>query len=95
MNNTHDARRMNATVRYELTVWIDCEVDADDDPRDYVTLPERTRLERQVLAALRRIDGTVVDCEVMDTTITPAEEDPREPGDDDGQEYGDPRDARA
>jgi hypothetical protein len=85
---------MSATVRYELAVWIEVLVEDEDDPRDYVTPAEKSRLEREVLQHLRRVNGTLIDCEVMDTTITADPADPRERGDDDGVEYGDPRDAR-
>jgi hypothetical protein len=84
---------MSATVRYELSVWIEVPVEDGDDPRDYVTQPERSRLERSILRGWK-LDGDIVNIEVMDTTIIDDEHDPRERGDDDGVEYGDPRDAR-
>ena len=85
---------MNATARYELRITVDVPVNEDDDPRLYIAQDEKSRLERLVMHLLRKMDGDVVDIEVMDALIIPDEEDPRVKWDDDGQEYSDPRDAR-
>jgi hypothetical protein len=84
---------MSATIRFELRLEIDVPVDAGDDPRDWVTQQQKTQLEKEVLKHLKKkLYGEVTDIEVMDTTIIVPETDPREKGDDDGREYGDPRD---
>jgi hypothetical protein len=83
---------MSATIRFELRLEIDVPVDEGDDPRDYITQQEKSRLEREILALLRARRHDVTDIEVMDTTIIEPETDPRANGDDDGREYGDPRD---
>jgi hypothetical protein len=86
---------MSTTIRYELRITLDVAVDDGDDPRDYITQTEKSRLERMILQHLKKLDGDVEDIEVMDTTIVDDYcGDPREKGDDDGVEYGDPRDER-
>jgi hypothetical protein len=73
---------------------IDVPVTDGDDPREYITQAEKSRLERLVMHHMRKVEGDVTDIEVMDATIIPDEEAPRERGDDDGVEYSDPRDVR-
>ena len=86
---------MSATIRFELRLEVQLPVDAGDDPRDYITPGEQRRLERDILKQLKyRLAGEVVDIEVLETNILKADGNPREKGDDDGREYGDPRDER-
>ena len=84
---------MSATICFELRVEIEVPVEAGDDPRDYITQQEKSRIERNILRRWN-LDGDITDIEVVDATIVGEETDPREKGDDDGREYGDPRDAR-
>lgn len=79
---------MDQTMRFELRVTID--VPMEDGECSYTPLS----LEKHMLAVLRKVDGDVFDLEVMETSVIGDEPDPREKGDDDGREYGDPRDAR-
>jgi hypothetical protein len=65
---------MSATIRFELRLEIDVPVDEGDDPRDYITQAEKTRMERDILKRWN-LGGAVVDIEVMDATI--ADNDPR------------------
>ncbi len=82
---------MNATARYELRLTIDVPVHDGDDPRDYITQPEKSRIERGILRRWN-LDGDIVDIEVIDASVIVEDENPRQKGDDDGHEYGDPRD---
>lgn len=85
---------MSTTIRYELRITLDVAVEDGDDPRDYITQQEKSKLERLILQHLKKLDGDVEDIEVMDTTIVDDEPNPRERDDDDGLTYADPRDER-
>ena len=60
---------MNATARYELRLTIDVPVQDGDDPRDYITQTDKSRLERLILRHMRKVEGDVVDIEVMDASV--------------------------
>lgn len=97
---------MDITYTLSLTVTrpvVDSDVNGNlKDVAEWMVGTEAKReIEREVLRALRTLDGDC-DIEVMGTErqTTQAEDDaergdPREKGDDDGREYGDPRDYRS
>lgn len=65
-----------SVVRYELTVWIvrpvryDLEAPMAEQKEWAVSADAKRELEREVLRALRKLDGDC-DCEVLAATIVP------------------------
>ncbi len=90
---------LSLTVTRPVRSW-DRDVTTQEAAEWMVGKDAKRELEKEVLQALRKLDGDC-DVEVMETqrNTTMAEDDAmhgdeRQKGDDDGREYGDPRDAR-
>lgn len=64
MAETKDSTRI-VSVRYTVNVSISVPVDEDDVAADYLVGSELRRLERNVIQALKKLDGDI-DAECMD-----------------------------
>lgn len=67
---------MNAKVRYTLSVWIERPIRDVEDAEWMPSAAAQRELEREVLRALRKVDGDCGDCEVVETPVIEDEDGP-------------------